>query len=182
MTHRSMIVVSIGAVLALVVGLTACVALLTSSNSPMVNGADGSVSCSVPHLAGLRVDVTLSDAGDAMMSKRPMIATLTVDPTVVPAGNVSFVAVNNGALVHEMVVLPLPSDGPGTRPTGADGKINESQSLGEASRSCGAGAGNGIAPGSVGWTTMTLKPGRYELVCDEPWHYAAGMFDALAVR
>jgi uncharacterized cupredoxin-like copper-binding protein len=117
-----------------------------------------------------------------MMSKRPMMATLTVDPTVVPAGNVSFVAVNNGALVHEMVVLPLPSDGPGTRPTGADGKINESQSLGEASRSCGAGAGNGIAPGSVGWTTMTLKPGRYELVCDEPWHYAAGMFDALAVR
>jgi uncharacterized cupredoxin-like copper-binding protein len=29
---------------------------------------------------------------------------------------------------------------------------------------------------------MTLKPGRYELGCDEPWHYAAGMFDALAVR
>jgi len=27
-----------------------------------------------------------------------------------------------------------------------------------------------------------LKPGRYELVCDEPWHYAAGMFDVLTVN
>jgi uncharacterized cupredoxin-like copper-binding protein len=29
---------------------------------------------------------------------------------------------------------------------------------------------------------MTLKPGRYELVCDEPWHYAAGMFTVLTVH
>jgi uncharacterized cupredoxin-like copper-binding protein len=29
---------------------------------------------------------------------------------------------------------------------------------------------------------MTLKPGRYELVCDQAWHYAAGMFAALTVR
>ncbi len=29
---------------------------------------------------------------------------------------------------------------------------------------------------------MTLKPGRYELLCDEPWHYAAGMFTVLTVR
>jgi len=80
----------------------------------------------VLRLSGLNVDATLSDAGDVMMSMRPMMATLTMDPVVVPAGKVSFVAVNNGALVHETVVLPLPSDGQGTRPTGADGKINES--------------------------------------------------------
>ena len=117
-----------------------------------------------------------------MMSQEPMMATLIADPATVPAGKVSFVAFNNGALADEMVVLPLPSDGPGTRPTGANGKINEFQSLGEASRSCGPGAGDGIAPGSVGWTTMTLKPGRYELICDEPWHYAAGMFEVLTVQ
>jgi hypothetical protein len=29
---------------------------------------------------------------------------------------------------------------------------------GKASRSCGPGAGDDIAPGSDGWTTMTLKP------------------------
>ena len=74
---------------------------------------------------------------------------------------------NDGALVHEMVVVPLPVDGPGTRATGSDGKIDEPQSLGEASRSCAAGTGSGIAPGGIGWTTMTLKSGRYELVYDE---------------
>ena len=182
MTRPTMIIASMGLVVALAVGLAAFVALLTGSNSPRVNGAFGSVSCSVPRRAGLPVDVTLTDAGDAMMSQEPMMATLTVDPATIPAGRVSFVASNNGALVHELVVLPLPSDGPGTRPTGADGKINESQSLGEASRSCGPGTGDGIAPGSVGWTTMILKPGRYELVCDERWHYAAGMFDVLTVK
>jgi uncharacterized cupredoxin-like copper-binding protein len=41
--------------------------------------------------------------------------------------------------------------------------------------------GDGLAPGSTGWVTLTLKPGRYELVCDEPWHYAAGMFDVFTV-
>ena len=177
MTPRAAI---IGAMLALTVGVMAFVVLVNSTR-PTVNNAVGSASCSVPPLGGVKVDVILSDAGDAMMSSEPMMATLTSDPTSVAAGKVSFVALNNGALVHEMVVLPLPSDGPGTRPTGSDGKINETQSLGEASRSCAAGAGDGIAPGSIGWTTMTLKPGRYELVCDEPWHYAAGMFTILTV-
>ena len=110
-----------------------------------------------------------------------MMATITTDPAAAHAGKVSFIASNSGALVHELIVLPLPSDGPGTRPTGADGKINESQSLGEASRSCASGTGDGIAPGSVGWTTLTLKPGSYELVCDESWHYAAGMFVVFTV-
>ena len=130
MTRRAMIIASIGAVVALAIGSTALIALLTSSSGPTVNGAFGFTTCSVPHLAGLEVDVTLSDAGDEMMSQEPMMATLTADPATVPAGRVSFVAFNNGALAHEMVVLPLPSDGPGTRPTGAGGKINESQSLG----------------------------------------------------
>lgn len=182
MTRQSAIIASIGAVLALAVGVAALVALVSSSTGPMIDNEVGSAACSVPRLDGVKVDVTLSDAGDAMMSQEPMMATITSDPTSVAAGRVSFVAFNNGALVHEMVVLPLPSDGPGTRLTGADGKTNEAHSLGEASRSCAGGVGDGIAPGSIGWTTMTLKPGRYELVCDEPWHYAAGMFTALTVH
>ena len=64
---------------------------------------------------------------------------------------------------------------------GTNGKIDETLHLGEASRSCGADVGDGIAPGSTGWTMVTLKAGRYELVCDQPWHYAAGMFDVLTV-
>jgi uncharacterized cupredoxin-like copper-binding protein len=110
-----------------------------------------------------------------------MMVTLQAHPATVTSDQVSFVIQNAGALAHELVILPLPADGPGTRPTGADDKIDESQSLGEASRSCADGTGDGIAPGATGWVTVTLGAGRYELVCDEPGHYAAGMFDVLTV-
>lgn len=145
-------------------------------------GRFATTTCSRPKLEGHVIDVQLSDAGSGMMGPGPMMATLSVDASSVPAGRVSLVAHDRGALAHEVVVLPLSSDGPGTRPTGSDGKVNESASLGEASRSCAQGAGDGLSPGSTGWTTLTLKPGRYELICDEPWHYASGMFDVLTVR
>ena len=52
---------------------------------------------------------------------------------------------------------------------------------GEVSASCRADAGEGITSGSAGWTTLTLPPGRYELVCNLPNHYAAGMYQELTV-
>jgi len=60
------------------------------------------------------------------MGQTPMRATLLATPVSVPAAKVSFVVANTGALVHELVILPLPADGPGTRPTGSDGKIDGS--------------------------------------------------------
>ncbi|MFB7504837.1 hypothetical protein [Streptomyces broussonetiae] len=54
-------------------------------------------------------------------------------------------------------------------------------SVGEAPRNCHAGSGNGIAPGTNGWTTPTLHPGRYELVRNLPGHHAAGMHAELDV-
>lgn len=41
---------------------------MTRSISATVNGMFGSASCSEPHLSELDVDVTLSDAGDVIMS------------------------------------------------------------------------------------------------------------------
>lgn len=179
--HRGIVVAAVVAGLAFTAGTVAVVALATSNSGAPANGAYGAISCSAPVLPGTTVDVQVTDAGDAMMGQTPMRATLIAAPASVPAGEVSFAVANTGALVHEMVILPLPADGPGTRATGSDGKIDESQSLGESSRSCAAGTGDGISPGSTGWTTVNLKAGRYELVCDEPWHYAAGMFDVLTV-
>jgi uncharacterized cupredoxin-like copper-binding protein len=43
------------------------------------------------------------------------------------------------------------------------------------------GAGGGIAPGGVGWVALTLAPGRYELLCNIPGHYAAGAYTELDV-
>ena len=77
-------------------------------------------------------------------------------------------------------MLPLASGASvGTRAVGADNRVSEDGSLGEASNDCGAGTGEGIAPGHVSWVTITLKPGRYELLCNLPGHYAAGMYAEL---
>lgn len=111
----------------------------------------------------------------AMMSVR-------LDRNTVPAGTVSLRVSNGGAMVHELVVLPLAGDASaGQRRVQSDATIDESGSLGEASRNCGPGEGEGLRPGGVGWTTLQLQPGRYELVCNLPGHYATGMFAELDV-
>lgn len=107
---------------------------------------------------------------------------VTANPTSVHAGTVSLLVANQGSIVHELVVLPLPGDArPGERRITSDDRVSETNSLGEASTTCGAGAGDGINPGSQSWVSLDLKPGRYELVCNIPGHYAAGMYAELDV-
>ena len=69
----------------------------------------------------------------------------------------------------------------GTRPIAGDAKVDETDSLGEASKNNGEGAGEGIVPGASGWMTITLAPGHYELVCNLAGHYRSGMFAELTV-
>jgi uncharacterized cupredoxin-like copper-binding protein len=146
--------------------------------------------CTVPNLPGAVVNVSVTNMGGPMMGGAGMgggvrggMMRLTADATSVPHGTVSFVATNLGSINHELVILPLPGNQiVGTRPQGGDGKVDETTSLGEASNTCGSGTGDGIAPGASSWTTVTLSPGRYELVCNLPGHYAAGMYTQLTVR
>jgi len=142
----------------------------------------GIARCAPKNPAGAVVDVQLSDRGGAMMGgSNLMMVSVSASPDTVSSGTVTFVATNTGALNHELLILPAPSDGVGTRPVRSNGKIDESSSLGEASTSCGRGAGNGISPGATSWVTVHLAPGTYELLCDEPWHYANGMFTTFVV-
>ena len=143
-------------------------------------GPTGPASCAVPSPAGQRVDVVLTDMGGMMGGRGRMM--LRAVPGTVAAGPVTVVAANHGNRAHELVVLPL-ADGrsAGSRPLGEDDTVDETGSLGEASRGCGAGAGDGILPGQVGWVTVPLQPGRYELLCNLPGHYAAGMYAELDV-
>jgi uncharacterized cupredoxin-like copper-binding protein len=159
-------------------------------------GAAGSgflsgTSQAVPDLPGTVVNVSLTSMGGPMMGG-PMMGgrnhmgsgfmRLSVDRATVPAGSVSFVATNFGGIDHELVVLPLgDNQRAGMRPIGGHAKIDEAGSLGEASASGAEGAGDGIRPGSSGWVTLTLAPGRYELVCNLPGHYGAGMSTELTV-
>lgn len=156
--------------------------------------------CVVPPLPGTVVAVRLVDMRSMMgrggmmgghgpwMSQhdwrhfRAGMMRVVAAPVSVRHGVVSLRVTNTGYLRHELVVLPLSAGRPaGTRATGADGKVAETGSLGEASADCAPGAGDGIAPGSTGWVTMHLPVGRYELVCNLSGHYAAGMYSELDV-
>ena len=179
MTRRTREVAVAGAVAVLLtLGSISIVAVFFGSNrAPVLTLA----SCQPRGVNGSEIQVNLTDRG-GMMGGRSMMLSLSADKTSVPAGKVTLVATNYGQLNHELLILPVPADGPGTRPIESNGKIDESSSLGEASHSCGSGAGNGISPGARSWVTVELTPGTYELLCDQPWHYADGMFGTIEVR
>jgi len=155
-----------------------------TAGGPMMGGR---LTCTAPaSLPGSQVTVALVDMG--MMSGTTDPAPLGIpmrlrtSTTSVLAGQVTFVAENLGRRTHELVVLPLAAgQSPGTRAAASDGKVLEAGSLGEASNSCGAGSGDGLTAGTSGWVTLTLAPGRYEIVCNEANHYADGMWAELDV-
>lgn len=163
----------------------------TSTGSSMMgNGGDYQYSrptCTAPDsLPGHTVNVTLADMGltQRMGGIAPTSAHMMLrgTPASAPAGQISLVASNLGWRTHELVLLPL-ADGAtaGQRVPGTDGKVDEAGSLGESSNTCAAGTGDGITAGGVGWTTVTLKPGHYELLCNLANHYADGMYQELIV-
>lgn len=186
------------------------VAVLAAASTVTVAAATGAFTdhratpsaarCHVPALPGAVVSVRLVDmrtmlgSGPMMGGRGPMMSQqnwhsfrpgmmrVVAAPTSVRAGTVSLRVTNVGYLTHELVVLPLPPAQPvGARSPGADGTVSEVGSLGEASASCAAGAGAGITSGSTGWVTLQLPAGRYELICNLPGHYAAGMYTELDV-
>jgi len=189
--NLQLIVASTAAVIVLAAGSTVALAAASGAFRGTAPAPAGT-RCAAPTLAGAVVDVTLADMGGMMGGQygpgqmmggrwRGM-ARVFVSPDTVRAGTVSLRVVNHGALTHELVVLPLPAgQAIGTRPISADGQVDETGSLGEASRSCGAGEGDGISAGATGWVTLSLQPGRYELLCNLPGHYAAGMYAQLDV-
>ncbi len=201
---RPMAALAVAAVLALLT-LTLGV-YVTWSNA---SGSRARPSCSAPSLPGQVVDVTVADMGGMMGGRMPTwqgerlvpgtgsgmmgggmmggvtsygrMMSVMVSPTSVPAGEVSFRVWNAGTIVHELVIMPMPPSGPGSRSVGTDGKVSEDGSLGEASNSCGEGAGDGIQPGAASWVTLHLAPGRYELICNIAGHYVMGMHTELDI-
>ncbi len=178
-----------------------------STGTTAATNSNRAASCTVPPLPGSVAQVSLSDMGGAMggslgsgfgrmggagrttgmggISGRGAMdgaMSISVNPGSVHAGTISLEVANRGSLVHELVVLPLSGQTRmGQRTVRGDGRVSETGSKGEASTNCGAGAGDGIAAGSVGWVTLDLAPGRYELVCNIAGHYAAGMHAELDV-
>jgi uncharacterized cupredoxin-like copper-binding protein len=183
-SRRAQLVLGIAATIILS-GLS--LAAIGGQGIPFRFGFPTSYSCTTPNLSGTVVNVALTNMGGPMMGQgNGMIfggaMRLSTDRATVAPGTTSFLVTNVGSVSHEMLILPLPdSQIGGTRPIGGDGRIDEVGSLGEASKTCGEGAGQGIVPGATSWVTVDLAPGRYELVCNLPGHYAAGMYSQLTV-
>jgi uncharacterized cupredoxin-like copper-binding protein len=86
------------------------------------------------------------------------------------AGRVTFVATDAGRVTHEMIVVR--TDGsPRSLLKGA--RASEAGSVGEIGE---------FKPGLTKRVTLSLKPGRYVLLCNIPGHFKAGMYTTFTVR
>lgn len=100
---------------------------------------------------------------------------LQASRTAVPAGAVTFMVHNDSTvMVHEMVLL---GPAPDARPlpyVETDQKVDEEKAkhLGEVSD---------LPPGKDGALTIELRPGTYYMICNQPGHFKAGMYQKLVV-
>jgi len=118
------------------------------------------------------VKVLLQDASSGgNMAGMKMAAT----PDSVTAGRVTIQATNQSqGLVHEVIVVRPPANGAKLPYDDKTSRVIEKRisDLGEVSD---------IPPGKSGSLTLTLTPGNYLLICNQPGHHKAGMWTKLTV-
>ena len=128
--------------------------------------------CPLAAAAATVVNIELQDPSTGPSIQAMHIA---VDRDSVPAGKVTFRAVNQSKdQIHELIVVRTES-GQMTLPYDEKkGEVIEKRirHLGEIAD---------LKPGASGKMTLSLKPGSYLLICNQPGHYKAGMMTALSV-
>ena len=139
---------------------------VTHAFGDMVKGAAG-----ILHTSGAPKVVPPAPAAPASAPKADVNTTLgemwvKADTTTVKAGKVTFAVKNTGAAMHGLAIAPEPVKAPG-------GMLDESAFVAK---------GKDLASGDSDLVTADLKPGRYELVCFMPGHYAAGQKLPLVVK
>ena len=90
---------------------------------------------------------------------------------IVRSGSVTFVIRNIGKLPHNLVVLRT-NLAPGKLPLAG----TRAKEIGRVGRTPVVG------PGQTRRLTLTLKAGKYVLICNVPGHYTAGMTASFRVR
>ncbi|MBV1703906.1 MAG: hypothetical protein KGI57_08555 [Hyphomicrobiales bacterium] len=128
--------------------------------------------CAGTAFAATTVTVKLEDSTvDPSIKGMPMV----VDRTSVPAGEVDFDVTNlSKALVHEMLIFPAPPAGQALPYDDAAQKVKEAEGhkLEET---------DDMAPGLHKTVKITLEPGDYLLICNQPGHYKMGMWSKFTV-
>jgi uncharacterized cupredoxin-like copper-binding protein len=140
-------------VFALTVGAAACLAL---------------VCVTVALARNARGVETARGAGTTVRVVEKEMST-SASPTVVKSGDVTFAVRNAGTTEHELVVLA----GVGKLPVSHFKAVESRKNLGEV---------EDILPGKTKSFTLTLKPGKYTLLCNVVGHYMLGMHTVLTVR
>lgn len=92
-------------------------------------------------------------------------------PATAKAGKVTFTVRNTGKLEHELVVIKT-NLAPGKLPLTSKGRAIERGAVGEAE----------VKPGRTAKLTLTLKAGKYALICNLPGHYKAGQYAGFVVK
>jgi uncharacterized cupredoxin-like copper-binding protein len=100
---------------------------------------------------------------------------IKTDKDTVKAGEVKFEVTNSSQETeHEMIILPLPSDG--------NLPYDEKEARFDEDKAGALGEVSELAPGKSGEVTLHLKPGKYLLSCNVANHFANGMWTTLLVQ
>lgn len=121
---------------------------------------------------------TAPPLGMGMMGGDMMMAHMGITPsmTEVPAGEVTFQAVNDSKNFVPETVLAEVTDTNAELPYLVDEqKVDEDAAghLGEVAE---------LDPGQSGALTLTMRPGTYILYCNIPGHYVLGMWALITVK
>lgn len=98
---------------------------------------------------------------------------IVLDRDTVTTGKVTFTVKNTGAVTHELVVIK--SDG------AIDSLAPDPDEPGKVSEANNVGESGDMGKGTTKTFSLTLEPGTYILICNEPGHYMAGMRVGLTV-
>ena len=135
-----------------------------------------------PALAGSPIDAASAAAtvrvilGDPSSIPALPAMTLIAKPNPVVGGRVTFTVTNTSrTMQHELLVVRVPAAQERLPYSEISRKVVESRidKIGD----------SGDLRASTSTTfTLRLKPGKYLLMCNQPGHYQAGMWDWLTVR
>src|SRR4051794_26957215 len=137
---------------------------VTHAFGDMVKGAagilhtTGAPKIAAPAAAAKPAAATKSAAMGPMVNTTLGEMFVKSDTTSAKAGDVMFSVKNTGATTHGLAIVRAPVSAPG-------GMLDEKAFVAK---------GGDLAPGASEMFNAKLKPGRYDLVCFMPGHYAAG--------
>ena len=105
------------------------------------------------------------------------------DITSVPAGKVTFVVVNEGKHLHEVVILKTALAGSALVVRKDWDGVNDSETDKVDESASGENSGEAeVEAGETGAGTFNLQPGHYVLVCNQKGHYRHKMFADFTVK